>query len=416
MNYALYLARKMSLSGNGKQSSPAIKVAVAAVALSVAVMLAAIAIVLGFKREIRDKVVGFNSHISLYSQAMGADDNNLITLTPTLRDILDNQPYISDYSLEASIPAILKTPDNFKGVYLRSLNGAAIRKFIGENVESGKLPEYADSAKGKSSQGIVISRIAADQLGLKAGDTIETYFITDNVRVRKLKVAAVYNSHFDMYDDVFVYGDLGLIQKIAGIEENQGISLSVTTDDFSRVEENSEKLHNTLTEAMADGRLYRYYQVDNARHQGAGYFQWLDLLDTNVAVILTLMVFVSVMTLISGLLILILDRKHFIGLVRAMGAPIKKVRKIFVYLALKVGLTGLLIGNAVMLLFLWAQDKWHFLPLDPEAYYIDFVPIELNWKAILLLNAGVVAVLWLCLILPSMFVAKISPAETMKSE
>lgn len=412
MNYALYLARRMSLSGNGKKSSPAIKVAVASVALSVAVMLAAIAIVLGFKREIRDKVVGFNSHISLYSQAMGADDNNLITLTPTLRGILDNQPYISDYSLEASIPAILKTPDNFKGVYLRSLNGEAIRRFIGENLESGKLPDYTD---GKSSQGIAISRIAADQLGLKPGDAIETYFITDNVRVRKLKISAIFNSHFDLYDDIFVYGDLGLIQKLAGIEENQGTSLSVNTDDFTRVEENSETLHNTLTEALADGRLYRYYQVDNARHQGAGYFQWLDLLDTNVAVILTLMVFVSVMSLISGLLILILDRKHFIGLTRAMGASIKKVSMIFVYLALKVGLTGLAIGNAVMLLFLWAQDKWHFLPLDPEAYYIDFVPVEFNWKAILLLNAGVVAMLWLCLILPSMFVAKISPAETMKN-
>lgn len=413
MNYALYLARRMSLSSGGRNSSPAIKVAVAAVALSVAVMLASIAIVLGFKREIREKVIGFNSHISLYSTAMHEGDNNLVTLTPTLTAILDEQDYITGYSLEASIPAILKTSDNFKGAYLRSLNGEAIRSFIKGNLEEGKLPDY--TKKGTDTD-IVISRIAADQLGLKTGDRIDTYFISDDVRVRRLRVAAIFNSHFDTYDQIYIYGALGLVQHLGGIEPNQGTSLAIHTADFNRVDEYSERLHNTLLEALADGRLYRYYQIDNALHQGAGYFQWLDLLDTNVAVILTLMTFVSIMTLISGMLIIILDRKRFIGLIRSLGAPVASVRRIFVYLALKVGIWGMLIGNVAMIAFLWAQDRWHFLPLDPETYYIDFVPVELDWTTFALLNAGVVAVIWLALILPSMFVARISPAETMKSE
>lgn len=411
MNYALYLARRMSVSSGNRNGSPAIKVAVAAVALSVAVMLAAIAIVLGFKREIREKVIGFNSHISLYSMAMGEGDDNLITLTPTLSDILEEQSYIKDYSLEASIPAIVKTEDNFKGLYLRSCNGNAINDFISSNLTAGKIPDYQ---KDKKSTEVVISQLAADQLGLKLGDRIDTYFISGDVRVRKLTIAGIFNSHFDIYDGLYMYGSLGLVQQLGGVKENQGTSLAIRTTDFRHVDEYSEQLHNTLLEAVADGRLYRYYQVDNALHQGAGYFQWLDLLDTNVIVILTLMTFVSIMTLISGMLIIILDKKRFIGLIRALGAPVKKVRKIFIYLALKVGLLGMAIGNIVMLALLWCQNRWHFLPLDPDAYYIDFVPVELSWESVILLNVGVAVVIWLSLILPSLFVAKISPAETMK--
>lgn len=137
MNYPLYLAKRLSLSSDSRHSSPAIKVAVTAVALSVAIMLAAIAIVLGFKREIRDKVIGFNSHITLYAIPAGSEDTNLITLTPTLKTILDSQDYITDYSLEASIPAILKTPDNFKGVYLKSMRGESLKKFLASNIEEG---------------------------------------------------------------------------------------------------------------------------------------------------------------------------------------------------------------------------------------------------------------------------------------
>lgn len=413
MNYSLYLARRMSASSGNKRKSPAIKVAITAVALSVAVMLAAIAIVMGFRREIRDKVIGFNSHISVYSPAMTAGDDNLLTLTPSLTSLLDSIDFIRDYSLEASIPAILKTPDNFKGVYLRTLNGNGISNFIASNLVAGHIPDYSND---KESMDIVISEVAASQLGLKTGDRIDTFFISDDIRVRKLNVVGIFNTHFDTYDGIYIYGDLKLVQKLAGLSSNQGTSLSVNVNDFNHLNEDTELLHNILLKATASGRLYKYYQVDNVRHQGAAYFQWLDLLDTNVAVILTLMTFVAIMTLISGLLIIILDHKRFIGLIRALGAPVKKVRKIFVYLALKVGITGIAIGNILMLVFLWCQDRWHFLPLDPDSYYIDFVPVELNIGSVLLLNAGVIIIIWLALILPSMFVAKISPAETMRSE
>lgn len=413
MKFSLFVARRLSLSSGGRKNSPAIRVSVVAVALSVAVMIASVAIVIGFKREIRSKIVGFNSHISLYAVPQSPADDNIFTLTPSLSKILDDQPYIKSYTLEASIPAILKTPSDFKGIYLRSLSGSDAVEFISENLEQGSVPDF--SKEGNDDK-IVISRAAARQLGLGVGDKIDTYFISDDVRVRRLTVAAVYNSHFDSYDDVMAYGSLPLIQKLVGISSSQGTGLQVRTDDFNRVDEYSRMLLSELNRATAEGQLFRQYRVDNALMQGAGYFQWLSLLDTNVSVILVLMTIVAVATLISGMLILILDKKSFIGVARAMGASIRQVRRVFVWLAVRVALTGMIAGNLVMIAFLWAQHKWHFIPLDPEAYYIDFVPVQLDLWWLLLLNAVCLLLIFLSLLLPSRFVAGISPAEAMRTE
>lgn len=413
MNYSLFLARRLSLSSGGRRKSPAIAVAVTAVALSVAVMIAAVAIVLGFKREIREKVVGFNSHITLYNMPVSEEDDNLVTLTPSLRGVLDSVPYITDYSLEASIPAIFKTQSDFKGIYLRSLNSKATAAFIRSNLEEGTMPDYS---KPENIKKILISRIAADQLRLRTGDHIDTYFIADDVRVRRLEVAGVFNSHFDSYDDVMTYGSLPLIQQVARVSHSQGTSLQIHTDDFSRLEENSADLNDRLIHAAADGTLFRYYRVDNALNQGAGYFNWLSLLDMNVTVILILMAIVAVATLISGMLILILDKKRFIGVTRAMGASTRGVRKVFVYLAVRVAATGMAIGNIVMLALLFCQNRWHFLRLDPEAYYIDFVPVQIDWSWVAVLDAVCLSVIYLSLILPSGFVARISPAEAIETE
>ncbi len=415
MNYPFFLASRLSLSSSGRKSSPAIKVAVTAVALSIGVMLAAIAIVLGFKREIREKVIGFNSHITLYCVPMQEGDDNLVSVTPSLANLLDRQEFIDDWTLEASIPAILKTQSDFKGVYMRSLGGKGLEDFLSRNLEEGKLPDRrlpADSLKQK----IVISRLAARQLGLKTGDKIDTYFISDDVRVRRLEITGIFNSHFDSYDDIYIYGDLGLIQELGGIDSKKGTSLTITTDDFNRIGEYSDHLRETLVKAMADGTLYRYYQVDNALNQGAGYFRWLSLLDTNVAVILILMTFVACITLISGMLIIILDKKRFIGLLRSLGARRGKIRSVFIYMALRVAVAGMLIGNGLMLAILYCQDRWHLLPLNADAYYIDFVPVEFNWPLFCLLNLGVVLIIYFSLILPSWFASKISPAETMRYE
>lgn len=413
MNCALFLARHLSLSGDGHKKSPAVKVAIAAVALSLAVMMAAVSIVFGFKKQIKEKVVGFNSHITLQVKPMAEDEDNILTLTPSLRQIVENSPYISDASLQLSMPVIMKTPSDFKGVYLKSANSPQFAKFLESSIDEGRMPDFSSDS---TMQQVVISRRAANQLGLKAGDRIDTYFLSSDVRVRRLTIAGIFNSHFDSYDEVYAYGSLQLMQKLNKLSENQGSALSIVTNDFDNLANNTADFRDSIVRAIKDGRLYRYYTVDNALNQGAGYFTWLQLLDMNVIVILVLMTFVACVTLISGMLIIILDNKRFIGLIRSLGAPVKMVRKIFIYMAMRVGGIGLLTGNVFIITFLYLQQRFHFLPLDPDAYYIDFVPVDLTWESALILNAAIIVIVYLVLILPSWFVAKISPSETLRYE
>lgn len=412
MKTAFFLSRKLSLSSQGRKSTPAVKVATAAVALSVAVMLAAIAVVGGFKREIRGKVVGFNSHLTLYTVPMQGEDN-VLTLSPTLENILDGEEYISAYDIEATVPGILKTDSDFKGIYFKGTRGTLLAPFLKENLEEGEVPDFAHPS---DSLAVVITRKAADQLRLRAGDNIDTYFISDRLQTRRLKVAGIVNTHFDVYDDIYVYGPIALVQDLTGLKPNQGTALQAVTTDFDMLSIDADRLRVRMAQATASGEVFRNYGVETALTRGAHYFQWLSLLDTNVAVVLTLMTIVASITIISGMLIIILDKMRFIGLMKALGASSRLLRQVFVLLALKVAAIGMIIGNAAMLLFLWIQDRTHFIPLDPESYYIDFVPVELNSAMIVLLNIGVLAVILAVLLIPSAFVATIAPARTLRAE
>ncbi|MDE5849927.1 MAG: FtsX-like permease family protein [Muribaculaceae bacterium] len=411
MNYALYLGRRLALGSGGRKASPGVRVATAAIALSVAVMIASIAIVLGFKREITDKVLGFTSHIVM---TVSPDEGDyIITLTPTLKKILDSQECIKDYSLQISIPTILKTPDDFKGVFLKTLEDKATRDFLKSNLISGSIPDYSQDSTRLD---VVLSRMAADQIGLNQGDKVDCYFINDDVMVRRLKIAGIYDSHFDAYDDLMVYGSRSLSETFSGLKSNQGSSIIITTTDFNNLDEETASIQHALNDAISEGLIYKKYSLENAHVQGASYFHWLSMLDTNVIVVLTLMMIVGCVTLISGMLTIILDKKRFIGLIKSLGASNGKVRQIFIFLALRVAVVGLAIGNLLIIAMLLLQDRLHFFKLDASSYYIDFVPVQLDWTAFGLLNLGVIAVIYLTLIFPSRIISKISPSETMRGE
>ena len=413
MNYPLFIARRLSLSAGGRKKAPAVAVAVAAVALSVAVMMASVAIVLGFKKEIRDKVVGFNGHITLYASPSTPDEENIVTMTPSLKNELESLPFVTDFSLQAAIPAILKTRSDFKGVYMKGLADKATERFISRNMEQGKVVDFLNPDNKNK---IVVSANAARQLDLHVGDKIDTYFISDELRVRRLEITGIFNTHFNQYDDLLIYGSLPLVQQMGQIDSDQGTYIQVFTDDFDKRDDYTIRLQQKLNEAVADGRLYRFYKTDNVLSQGIGYFSWLSLLDTNVVVVLVLMMIVGCITLISGMLIIIIEKKRFIGTMKALGAPTGKVRRVFVYLAVRIALWGILIGNLIMVTLLLVQEKTHIVPLDAESYYIDFVPVSLSPLHIVLLDVGVVVITYFVLILPSRFVARISPAETMRYE
>lgn len=424
MGLPLFIAHRISLSPDGKSTSPAVRVAIAAVALSVIVMIAAIAIVLGFKEEITSKVTGFNSQMTLYNHISPdsenqstpdspADASNILTLTPSLRSILDSIPFLEDYALQASIPAIMKTSDDFKGIYLKSLSGRDMENFISNAIIDGKMPDFSSD---KSSDKIVISRAIADRLNLKTGSGIDTYFITDQVRARRLEVSAIYNSHFEAFDDAFAFGALPLIQHLGGLSENQGTSLAISTSDFDKINDFTSEVNDRLIHAYTSGFIYRLYRSENALESGAAYFQWLSMLDMNVIVVLVLMTIVAAVTLISGMLILMVEKIRLIALLSALGASRKQIGRIFILLASKIALIGLIIGNVVALSILYTQKVTHYIPLDPESYYIDFVPVKISIPAVLILNAGVMAIIWIILILPARFAGKAAPTRTLTTE
>ncbi len=412
MKHTLYVARRLSLSSGGKRVSPAVGVATAAVALSVAVMLAAIAVVGGFKREIQDKVIGFNSHLTI-SAASGESDN-LVSLSPSLRRILDETPFVTSYSLEAAMPAILKTPTDFKGVYFKALDGESGRSFIERNLESGTVPDFSQESASVENPRLLVSAVAARELGLKTGEKVDVYFISEGVKVRRMIISGIFNSHFEAYDNIYIYGSKSLIDELAGLASEKGTALHVSTDSFERVDAYADSLSGRLDRAFIQGEIYKPYKVETARERGRNYFSWLALLDTNVIVVLVLMTLVGCITLISGLLIIILDKISFIGVMKALGAADGWLRNVFIYVSLRVAVVGMLVGNILMLGLLWIQERYHLIPLDADSYYIDFVPVEISLWPVVALNAGVVLIIWLSLILPSQFVAKISPSTTMR--
>lgn len=393
--------------------SPAVTVAIVAIAISVAVMIASIAIVLGFKNEIRDKVVGFNGHISLFRVPASEEDNNIIQANSFATNVLDQLPFVKEYVIQSSIPAIFKTSEDFKGIYIRGLQGENATKYIQNNLEEGYIPDYSDENEKNK---IVISRIAANQLRLKAGDKIETYFFSNNIKVRKLEIAGIYNSHFDQYDDVIMFGAMPLVTQMGDLPDNSGTYIMLQTDKFDNIPEYTQELQYIFNQAVSNGDTNNYYRTDNVLSQGRGFFSWLSLLDTNVVVIITLMMIVGCVTLVSGMLIIILERKKFIGLMRALGANTTTIRNVFILMALKIAVIGIAIGDILILLLLYFQQKYHFLKLDAESYYIDFVPVYLPGWIVVALNVGVLFVTYLVLVLPSRFVGKISPAETLLGE
>lgn len=413
-HYIRFISKKITLSRSGKGSSPAVKVAICGVALSVAIMILSIAIVNGFKNEITNRVIGFNSEIIVYpSYSSDNLNDNLVELTNPLKEILNTQSYIKSYHLISSLPAILKTEDNFKGIYLRGVGSDYDFSFIENNIIDGEIPDMSSFANDNY---ILISQTIADELNLSVGEDVNTYFITDNIRVRKLRISAIYNTHFDDYDSNFIIGNIKVIQDLCGFMPTQGSALEIHTKDFNDIDYDTNQLFETLTISAIDGVIDSNYKIDNVINTGASYFGWLSLLDTNVIVILILMTIVACFSLIAAMLILILEKIQFIGILKTLGSSNGEISKIFILLAIKISALGLLIGNILAIGLICIQKSFHFIKLDPQAYYIDYVPIEINLSTIIVVNLITLIIVWLVLLIPSRMVSKISPSETMKYE
>lgn len=414
MNFNLFIARRLYLDQGDvrKVSRPAVHIATAGVAVGVAVMIIAVCVVLGFKREIRAKVIGFGSHIQVFSyESLTSSSPQPIALPDSfIREVKQVQG-VKHVQRFCNKNGILKTDDDFKGILLRGVGRDFDPSFLKQNLIAGELPAFSDD---KATQKIVISKRTADELHLSVGDKIFAYFFEGSVRARRFTVAGIYQTNLTEFDEMLVYTDVYTCRRLNNWNEDQYSGLELEVTDFGRLAQTAEILVGQVNRKMDGyGNTYTTMTIQELYPQ---IFSWLELLDINVWVILILMVSVAGFTMISGLLIIILERTNFIGIMKALGATNRGLRHVFLYFAVMVIGKGLLWGNLFAIGLVAAQHYWGWFHLDASTYYVDTVPVLVNPLYILAINAVTLCVSVLVLVVPSFLISKIHPAKSIRFE
>lgn len=414
MNLELFIARRIHFSkeGNRQVTPPAVRIAIVGVALGLAVMILSVAIVIGFKKEVRNKVIGFGSHI----QITNFDNNSSYETTPiavsdSLLQALQEFPGIKHIEGYATKMGILKTDSDFQGVVLKGIDTDYDWSFFRNNLKEGELLTIDPK---KTSTDVIISRYLSDLLGLKLGDSILTYFVQEDVRARKFNIVGIYETGFMDYDKLFVLADIKQIRRLNGWEKDEVSGLELLVDDYDKLDQIAEDLYFNLVEKQ--DRHGNTYFTRSIKEMNPMIFNWLDVLDVNVVVILILIFAVAGFTMISGLLIIILERTNMIGILKALGENNVSIRKIFLYISFFLIGKGMLWGNVVGIAICLIQSHFRLIKLDPSIYYLDAVPIDLSIVSLILLNIGTLCASMLMMLGPSYLITKIDPAKSIRFE
>jgi len=418
MNHELYIARRMTLKNERQKGSPSLKVALIGIVLAVVVMILSIAIVMGFKGEISGKIMHLDAHLRVTNAALGIDDNYATVNGREVREAIasasDFAPMVESVSLIADKSSILKTDEDFKGIIFRGVDSGYDWRYLASKMVEGTIPAGGDTAA--SSNQIIIAKVVADQLKLHAGDKLLTYFIDDKIKVRNLEIAGVFETDLEAFDNAYIVGNIKVIQDVNGWNGDTGTQVAVnmkTTDDL---EADGYDLYSLLAENTVQRESQNLFFVTTTQQNNMQFFAWLQMLDMNVVIILTLMMIVAAFTLISAMLMIVLERIRIIGNFKALGATNGTIRRIFIYLTGKLTLKALLIGNIIGIGLALLQQYGHIVRLDPTAYYMPYVPIQLSVPTLILLNVGIIVVSYLTLLGASHIISTIKPTATMRFE
>ena len=415
MNLPFFLAKRIYTNNTDKTrvDRPAIRIAIAGVAVGLAVMLVSVSVVFGFKHTIRNKVVGFGSHIQVANfMTLQASEQYPIQMDDSMLRVLRAIPGVRNVQRFAMKQGILKTNNDFLGVAFKGIAADYDTTFIHQNLVTGAIPHFSDSA-GK--QQVVISQAIADQLNLKLGDKVFAYFIDNTgVKARRFTVAAIYQTNLSQYDKVTCFIDFYTAVKLNAWETDQASGAELTVKDFDRLSETAARVVNKVNRTI--DRYGETYSSQTIQEMNPQIFSWLDLLDLNVWIILGLMLSVAGVTMISGLLIIILERTAMIGILKAVGARNVTIRRTFLWFAVFTIGKGMLIGNLIGIGLIALQHYTGLVKLNPATYYVSTVPVELNLPVWLLLNVATLLVSVFVLIAPSYLVSKINPAASMRYE
>lgn len=414
MGLELFIARRIHFSKEGDRqvTPPAVRIAIIGIALGLAVMILSVAIVVGFKKEVRNKVIGFGSHI----QITNFDNNSSFESTPiavsdSLLQALQAFPGVRHVETYATKMGIMKTETDFQGVVLKGVDTDFDWSFFRNNLKEGEMLTINPD---KTSTDVVISRYLSDLLGLKLGDSFLTYFVQEDVRARKFTIAGIYETGFMDYDKLFVLADIKQIRRLNGWDKDQVSGLELLVDNYDDLDQIAEDLYFDLVEKQ--DRAGNAYFTRSVKEMNPMIFNWLGVLDVNVVVILILIFAVAGFTMISGLLIIILERTNMIGILKALGENNTSIRKIFLYISFFLIGKGMLWGNIIGISICLIQSHFRIITLDPSTYYLDAVPIDLNILSLVLLNIGTLCASMLMMLGPSYLITKIDPAKSIRFE
>jgi lipoprotein-releasing system permease protein len=412
MNLPYFIAQRL-IKGRREGTSfsrPINIIAIIGIAMGLAVMILAVAILTGFKQQIREKVVGFGSHI----QVMNFDSNISFETTP----ISDKQdfipkikeiPGISHIEVFATKAGIIRTDEDIQGVVLKGIGSDFDWSYFKSNMVDGSAFTVSDTGRTDK---VIISKKIADMLRLKTGDSFAMLFIQDPPRMRKFTISGIYETSLEEFDKMYVFCDIGHIKRLNGWDNDQVSGFEIFIDDFDRLDE--------MTAAVRDAIGYKITQEDtkfkvtNIRIRYPQIFDWLNFQDINVIIIILLMLVVAGFNMISGLLILILEKTNMIGVLKSLGAEDVTIRRVFIYQAAYLIGKGLFWGNFIGIGLAYLQLKTGLITLDPTSYYIKTVPVNLELGHILLLNAGTMIAIILMLLVPSQLISRITPVKAIR--
>ena len=418
MSFSFFIAKRFFYNKSKKQrkraSAPAIHVATLGVAIGLAVMIVSVCVVKGFQNEVQEKITGFGSHIKVMDARsyQSPEDYPIVADADILQEIRKTAGIRSISPISQKM-GVLKTNENFMGVELKGIDGNYDVSFLKKHLVEGVIPDFGDTT---STNKIVISQRIANDLDLKAGSRVFAYFFENQIKMRHFDIAGIYQTNLQQFDKLFVITDRKAVNTLNEWEDDQCSEIEIVCQDFQLMPIVQQHLANDF-----NGRTDRnqnMYSVISIKEdpKTVNTFQWLKLLDFNVVIILILMMLVAGFTMISGLLILILERTSTIGVLKALGASNTRIRHIFIYFATFVLGRGLLFGNLLGLGLIWAQKEYGLVRLDPATYYVDSAPILINWWWIIGINVATLLITVLALVLPSFMISRIQPAKAIRFE
>ena len=414
MNLPFFIARRIYSDQGDKRkvSRPAIRIATLGVGIGLAVMIITVSVVLGFQHTIRDKVVGFGSHIQVQNiMSFNTSSRVPVCIDDSMLNVLNNLKGVRHAERYALTQGILKTADDFLGVVFKGIGPEYDMTFLKENLVEGEMPQFSDTTNTNK---LLLSRMIADKLKLSVGDRVYAYFIDESVRTRRYTVVGIYQTNMTRFDESLCLTDLYATVKINGWEKGEVSGAELLVDNFDQLEQTADEVVDKVNRSTdKNGNIFSSQTIYEAYPQ---VFTWLELLDINVWIILALMVCVAGFTMISGLLIIILERTQMIGVMKALGARNKTIRHTFLWFAAFIIGQGLLLGNIIGLGLIFLQKATGFVSLDPQTYYVSEAPMEINIPLFILLNIATLLISIFVLIAPSYLISHIHPAKSMRYE